>query len=728
MKRFFQLLCLLVFAPSFLQAQSVARQWNEALLHAIRNDFARPTVHARNLFHISAAMYDGWAAYNVTASTYMLGKTMNGQSVPFTGVSFESDLSTKEQQEMTMSYAAYRLLLHRFRFSPGGEELLATFDELMESLGYDINITSDDYATNGPAALGNYIAYKYIEFGLNDGSNEQFDYANEYYYSVNPPLNPNEPGNPELDNLNRWQALGLDTYVDQAGNPIVGAVPFLSPEWGNVWPFAMTDEHKNVYERDGATWNVFQDPGSPPYIQAEKDEEGSNPYKFGHELVAIWSSHLDPTDGVMWDISPGASGNLNELPATPADYPNMYDLVNGGDGSTGRAVNPFTGEPYPENMVPRGDYTRVLAEFWADGPDSETPPGHWFVIMNHVFDDPDFERKFEGQGAEMDELEYDVKAYFLLGGTMHDAAVSAWSVKGYYDYIRPISAIRGMAELGQSSDPNLPNYHEDGLVLKEGLVELVMPGDPLEDEGTDTYKIKLFAWRGPDFIENPETDEAGVGWILAENWWPYQRPTFVTPPFAGYVSGHSTYSRAAAEVLTLLTGSEYFPGGVGEFEAPKNRFLVFEEGPSIDVTLQWATYRDASDQTSLSRIWGGIHPPADDVPGRKMGIEIGHRAFAYAKAHFDGSVITSIPDEEVFAKLKFGPNPVQSGEPITISLNGLQLKSAKTMSLSGELLGEGFTLKDQQAEISTHNLKQGIYLLNLQGKDWQSTLKVWVKE
>ena len=103
----------------------------------------------------------------------------------------------------------------------------------------------------------------------------------------------------------------------------------------------------------------------------------------------------------------------------------------------------------------------------------------------------------------------------------------------------------------------------------------------------------------------------------------YQRPTFVTPPFAGYVSGHSTYSRAAAEVLTLLTGDEYFPGGVGEFKAPMNEFLVFEEGPSVDVTLQWATYRDASDQTSLSRIWGGIHPPADDIPGRKMGIEIG---------------------------------------------------------------------------------------------------------
>jgi len=81
-----------------------------------------------------------------------------------------------------------------------------------------------------------------------------------------------------------------------------------------------------------------------------------------------------------------------------------------------------------------------------------------------------------------------------------------------------------------------------------------------------TYK--LYVWRGPETIEDPDVDEAGVGWILAENWWPYQRPSFVTPPFAGYVSGHSTYSRAASEVLTLFTGDEFFPGGVGRFEAP----------------------------------------------------------------------------------------------------------------------------------------------------------------
>ena len=136
------------------------------------------------------------------------------------------------------------------------------------------------------------------------------------------------------------------------------------------------------------------------------------------------------------------------------------------------------------------------------------------------------------------------------------------------------------------------------------------------------------------FDDDPATDVAGTGWILAENWWPYQRPSFVTPPFAGYVSGHSTYSRAAAEVLTALTGDAYFPGGMSDFRIPANDFLVFERGPSVDMTLQWATYRDAADQCSLSRIWGGIHPPADDIPGRLIGVKVGLDAFRLAKSYF----------------------------------------------------------------------------------------------
>ena len=89
--------------------------------------------------------------------------------------------------------------------------------------------------------------------------------------------------------------------------------------------------------------------------------------------------------------------------------------------------------------------------------------------------------------------------------------------------------------------------------------------------------------------------------------------------------------------MTGLTGSEYFPGGMSSFQILANDFLVFEKGPSVDMTLQWATYRDASDQCSLSRIWGGIHPPADDIPGRLIGEQIGTDAFAVAEAYFDGT-------------------------------------------------------------------------------------------
>jgi hypothetical protein len=218
---------------------------------------------------------------------------------------------------------------------------------------------------------------------------------------------------------------------------------------------------------------------------------------------------------------------------------------------------------------------------------------------------------------------------------MHDVAVTSWGLKGYYDYVRPMSAIRYMADRGQSSDPSLPSYHPQGLPLVPGFIEIIEEGDPLAGASNENIGvIKMYAWRGPEAIVDPNNDVAGVDWIFAREWFPYQRPSFVTPPFAGYVSGHSTFSRAAAEMLTLLTGDPFFPGGIGTFDAPANSFLKFERGPSQTVQLQWATYRDASDQTSLSRIWGGIHPPIDDIPGRLLGEKIGKEAFAFAESYF----------------------------------------------------------------------------------------------
>lgn len=208
---------------------------------------------------------------------------------------------------------------------------------------------------------------------------------------------------------------------------------------------------------------------------------------------------------------------------------------------------------------------------------------------------------------------------------------------------------------GQSSDLTAANYHSHGIPIQQGFIETVLPQDPLAGNNNENVgKIKARAWKGPDHINDPAQDIAGVDWILLEHWWPYQRPTFVTPPFAGYVSGHSTFSRAAAEVLTLLTGDEFFPGGIAEFAAKKDTFLIFEKGPTEDVRLQWATYRDAADQTSLSRIWGGIHPPADDIVGRRMSEQIGIKAWQKVMALANGASTTQDDTHNQSAVLNSG--------------------------------------------------------------------------
>jgi len=604
-------------------AQSIAREWNEALLAAIRVDLARPTVHARNLWHVSIGMWDAWAAYDSDAVQFLHQEKVSAVDVA-------------AARAETLSFASYRIMAERFLLSPGEAESQAAFDAIMLAHGYDIN----DFDTFGdtPAALGNRIAETVLEFGYVDNSNEFDDYANLFYVPVNPPLVPALPGNPLVIDPNRWQPLALEFFVDQSGNPIPGGFPaFQSAEWGRVSAFALSLADRTIYQRGGFDYWVYHDPGPPAQIGGTGDAD----YKWGFELVSAWSSHLDPTDGVTIDISPGAIGNA-ALPAID-DFQGFYDFENGGDWGPGHSVNPSTGLPYAAQVVPRGDYARVLAEFWADGPDSETPTGHWFVIANYVSDQPQTVKKIQGQGdVELDDLEWDVKLYFALGGAMHDSAVAAWGIKGWYDYARPISALRHMADNGQSSDSLQPSFDPNGISLRPGLIELVSaattaPGERHEHLAGSEGKIAFYAWRGHDSIVDPLVDEAGVGWILAENWWPYQRPSFVTPPFAGYVSGHSTYSRAGAVILASITGSDFFPGGLGEFQCLANEFLVFEDGPSVDVTLQWATYYDASDQTSLSRIWGGIHPPVDDIPGRHIGQQVGEDAFAKALTYFDGS-------------------------------------------------------------------------------------------
>ena len=659
--RFFSCLAFVALCvfwlPTSVKAQEaehdIAFEWIEVQLKGIRTDFARPPIHARNLYHVSLAMYDAWAAYDDVAETMLLGKTLGGYTSEFDGIpeSILPFLTFPDAQEEAISYAAYRVLTHRYENSPGVVTAQARFDSLFAAKGYDPGLTSSNYSGGSPAALGNYIAEQVIAFGIQDGANEAFDYVNLYYEPLNEQMVMSDPGNPTIADPNRWQPLAIDGFVDQSGQVLDSSPPFQSPEWGWVVPFALTDDQLVIYERDNELWPTYLDPGPPVYIGGDQPAAADSMFRHHFAMVSIWQSHHDPYNGVMIDASPASIGNAPDFPETLEEYGDFYTYFDGGDAGVGHDINPITGLPYEEQSVPLGDYTRILAEFWADGPDSETPPGHWFSILNEVMTHPAFTYDWLGEGDEIAPLQYEVQAYLTLGGAVHDAAIAAWGLKGYYDYVRPVSAIRYMADQGQSSDPALPSYSPSGIPLFPGLIELVDDTDSMAGaEGEHIGKIKVYTWRGPDYIVTYELENgldapvdsagniSGVGWILAENWWPYQRPSFVTPPFAGYVSGHSTFSRAAAEVLTAITGDPYFPGGMGEFECPQDDFLVFEIGPSVDVTLQWATYYDASDQCSLSRIWGGIHPVTDDIRGRQMGIVVGTQSVTLAQSYFDGSI------------------------------------------------------------------------------------------
>jgi hypothetical protein len=273
-------------------------------------------------------------------------------------------------------------------------------------------------------------------------------------------------------------------------------------------------------------------------------------------------------------------------------------------------------------VVPVGDFGRVLAEFWADGPRSETPPGHWNVLANGVADAPGFERRWRGQGPSLPALEWDVKVYLALNAALHDAAIAAWGVKRATTTARPISLARWLAGAGDAGLPPTP-----------GLLEVVTPDSSApgqRHQGLPPGALAVRAWRG-------EVAGGGVGWRALDTWVPYQRSTFVTPAFPGFISGHSTFSRAAAEVLAGVTGSPFFPGGLGGFSAPAGRFLTFEGGPSVAVQLQWATYFDAADQAGQSRLWGGIHLQPDDLQGRKVGAAVGRAALGRARGYIEGT-------------------------------------------------------------------------------------------
>ena len=223
------------------------------------------------------------------------------------------------------------------------------------------------------------------------------------------------------------------------------------------------------------------------------------------------------------------------------------------------------------------DRQKVIADYWADGPNSEQPPGHWALFAQFV------------SARDHHTLDDDVKMFFALSNAMLDAGIAAWDAKRAYDSVRPVTAI------------------------------------PL------LYKGKTIrSWGGPG---------KGTVEIDGARWIPYQPTTFPTPPFPDYVSGHSTYSAAAARILILWTGSDRFGNSVTI--APGTSKIEPGVTPVQAVTLKWETFTDAANEAGMSRRYGGIHFRAADLAGRLLGRFVATQAWQKAQSYFDGTIKAS---------------------------------------------------------------------------------------
>jgi len=228
------------------------------------------------------------------------------------------------------------------------------------------------------------------------------------------------------------------------------------------------------------------------------------------------------------------------------------------------------------------DSEKVITEYWADGPRSELPPGHWNLFAQFV-------ARRDRHGPEEHGVDLDVKLFFALTNAVFDAGICAWDNKCSYASVRPITAVRHLFR-GRT----------------------------------------IMAWAGP---------YRGHGEIDGGEWLPYQPSYFPTPPFPEYSSGHSNFSAAGAEILRRFTRSDVF-GGEATITAGSSN-VEPAAVPAADITLSWPTFSAAADEAGLSRRYGGIHFEQGDLDARRTGRLAARAAWAKALTYFKGTGLSA---------------------------------------------------------------------------------------
>lgn len=115
-------------------------------------------------------------------------------------------------------------------------------------------------------------------------------------------------------------------------------------------------------------------------------------------------------------------------------------------------------------------------------------------------------------------------------------------------------------------------------------------------------------WRPIDAIRLADTDGNGAT-DPDTAWTPLLSPT---PNHPTYVSGHSTFSRAAATALQRFFGTDLMS------------FVVTNADDAPGVMRSFTSLSDAANEAGRSRIYGGIHFEFDNAEGQNCGLQIGN--------------------------------------------------------------------------------------------------------
>jgi hypothetical protein len=302
----------------------------------------------------------------------------------------------------------------------------------------------------------------------------------------------------------------------------------------------------------------------------------------GYTPVNTPQQILDPNRWQPLEVDDGAGGVKTQQCIAP-HWGNVvpFALKSSAELRPARGPARYPSHRYAEQARKALDYSahltdrqKVIVEYWADGPASELPPGHWCLLAQWV-------SQRHGYG-----LDQDVKLFFALANATMDAGIGCWETKRFYDSVRPITAVH------------------------------FLYGDK-----------KVTAWAGP---------YRGTQRIRGRDWSPYgQAATIRTPAFPEYTSGHSTYSAAAAEILRRFTGTDKFGYsitiGIGQSLTEPG------VTPRKPITLRFQTYTDAAEQAGMSRIYGGIHFMDGNLDAQSMGRRIGNRVWQKALTYIRGT-------------------------------------------------------------------------------------------